>query len=136
MTLPRFGSALLVVAVCVATPRLAFCQAPGDPNRPASHLEFRELQHDFGRIHDAEPVEWKFGLPNSSAAAVTIADVHTSCGCTKTRLGETAIKPGASGEIVVSLNPANRQGKEKKTVSVRTDEPGDPRQQLVITAEV
>src|SRR5262245_34663525 len=130
MSRTRSLTAVFMLAIAATLSRTA----PGQGPAIASKLAFREVEHDFGRIHDAATVEWKFTYTNTSAAPVTIVDVHTSCGCTKTRLEQKTCQPGSSGELVVSFNPANRQGKEKKTVAVRTDESGEPKTQLVILA--
>ena len=95
-------------------------------SRPASRtgrLEFVETKHDFGRIHDDRPVDWRFPFVNKASVPVTITDVSTTCGCTTTSLAKKTYEPGESGEIVATFNPLNRQGLEKKTIAVKTDDP-------------
>lgn len=130
------GAAALVLGIAGSLVGQGPLDNRPDGNRPQTHLAFRELEHDFGRIHDEHTVEWRFTFTNNAATPITIVDVHTSCGCTKTFLAEKTCQPGASGELVVTFNPTNRQGKDKKTVAVRTDEPGEPRTQLAILVDV
>ena len=76
------------------------------------HFAFSEVQHDFGRIRDDHPVDWKFSFTNASSAKVTILHVDTSCGCTTTNVAKKVYEPGASGELIATFNPLTRQGKE------------------------
>src|SRR5436190_6303002 len=94
-------------------------------SRPAGRFEFADMKHDFGRIHDDHPVDWRFPFTNRAAFAVTI-DARTSCGCTTWKIvpDKKTFGPAESGELVATYNPMNRQAKELKIVTVKTDEPG------------
>ena len=118
-----------LVAVLLVAPGLSFV-APAQgaaESRAASRtgrLEFSETKHDFGRIKDDHPVDWRFPFTNKANVPVAITDVITTCGCTT--FGPDVKKtyhPGESGAVVATFNPLNRQAMEKKIITIKTDEP-------------
>lgn len=118
---PFIVAALLIGMVsCLAGQAASETRAA---SRRTGRFAFAEVQHDLGRLHDDHPMDWRFAFTNGSSAQVTILKVETSCGCTTTNLTKMTYEPGASGEIVATFNPVNRQGKEKKVITVITDDP-------------
>jgi hypothetical protein len=117
-----------------------FAQGAPDSRGPesvaATRLAFQEVRHDFGHIRDDHPVSWKFGFTNGGTVPLTISDVHSSCGCTTTTLAKKTFAPGESGEIDAHFDPVNRQGKEQKTITVKTTEPGTKPAELTILVDV
>ena len=103
---------------------------------PSTRLVFAEKEHDFGRIRDDKKVSWKFGFKNGAEAPVTILDVHSSCGCTTTNLAKKTFAPGEAGEIEAMFDPVSRQGKERKAITVKTDEGGAGGTELAILVDV
>jgi mono/diheme cytochrome c family protein len=72
--------------------------------------------------------DYVFLLTNISPAELTIYRVHTSCGCTTTKLPPMPWKlpPGGSGEIPVHMNLAGKSGVVFKTVTLQTDKGQKP----------
>jgi mono/diheme cytochrome c family protein len=68
--------------------------------------------------------EFTFTVTNKSPHAVTIQNVHTSCGCTVAQLPATpwVIAPGAGGIMKVTLNFAGKDGRVMKTAEVDSSE--------------
>jgi Protein of unknown function (DUF1573) len=128
----RLGAAFAAAALAP----VLFCQATVSRPAVSGSLVFAEVQHDFGRVRDDRPVEWKFTFTNRATTPVTITQVRTSCGCTTTALAKKSYGPGESGEISASFNPANRQGKERKTIKVATDDAQAGEIELAILVEV
>jgi hypothetical protein len=145
-----FHSAFLIAALAGIT---AFAQhgqpAPAAPAAPAGAqpadqtapnakpaLAFEKTVHDFGRIGDEKPVSEKFKFKNQSDKTITIKNVGTSCGCTTAPLAKKVYAPGEDGEIEVTFNPANRRGKELKTIHIDTDDPNFARYDLQINIDV
>jgi len=66
---------------------------------------------------------YTFILTNTSKETVTITAATGSCFCTVARLPEQPwkIAPGATGELNVNMDTANRSGLLQKTVTVVTD---------------
>ena len=68
--------------------------------------------------------EFSFRVTNRSTHAVTIKDVHTSCGCTVAELPATpwVIAPGAGGAMKVTLDFAGKSGRVTKTAEIDSSE--------------
>ncbi len=104
---------------------------------PAAALQLDEVQFDFGKLKVDTKVEHAFHFKNTSATkTVTIKDVHASCGCTAAAPSKKVIAPGEAGQIDVSFDPRMRQGKERKVVTIETDDADAPKSEVVILAEV
>lgn len=79
------------------------------------------------KIADPAATEVSAGyvFTNQGVAPVTITSIKSSCGCTTAALEKKTYAPGESGEIVASLKIGNRQGVQKNTITVSTDD-GEP----------
>lgn len=71
----------------------------------------------------SESVEAVFPFTNTGARAVTIAEVHSSCGCTVPQLEKRIYEPGESGVIRATFTLGERMGLQEKTVIVSTSAP-------------
>ena len=106
------------------------------PTHPAaSPLKFEVTSHDFGKIADSKSVSYDFKFKNSSDKVITIVNATGSCGCTVPTF-EKQHQPNAEGKITATFNPAGRNGREVKTVTVYLDDPNTPTLQLQVIAEV
>jgi Protein of unknown function (DUF1573) len=134
----EFMTRLLPVlfASFLVAPALAQLPESRAASAPSTRLVFRDKEHDFGRIRDDKKVSWKFAFTNGASAPVTIVDVHSSCGCTTTTLAKKTYAPGEAGEIEAMFDPVSRQGKERKAITVKTDEPGAAGTELGIVVDV
>ncbi len=80
----------------------------------------------------AAEVSAVYAFTNQGAAPVGIVSIKSSCGCTTAALEKRTYAPGESGEIVASLKIDNRQGVQKNTITVSTDDGEAP---VVLTME-
>lgn len=99
-------------------------------------IAFSDTYFDFGQIYQNKKVEHIFTFKNEGDQVLSVDKVKTSCGCTAAVLSNKAVKPGETGEIGVTFNPAHRTGKQKKTIYVNSDDPVEPVVQLTIEASV
>ena len=77
---------------------------------------------------DDKKVSHAFTFTNVGAAPVAIERVKSSCGCTSAKLGDKHVyAPGESGVIQAEFVFGFRKGRQVKTITVQTDEPGDAR---------
>ncbi len=67
-----------------------------------------------------------FEFKNTSDKPVAIRDIETSCDCLDATSDLKVYPPGASGVIKAKFTVGDRIGLYERTVSVVTDEPGDP----------
>lgn len=68
---------------------------------------FTEKGHDFGPVPRGAKVRHAFTLRNTLGEALTILDVHASCGCTTGKAAATVVAPGASTTIEAEMDTRN-----------------------------
>ncbi|HWE39933.1 MAG TPA: DUF1573 domain-containing protein [Isosphaeraceae bacterium] len=68
---------------------------------------FAEKGHDFGPVPRGAKVRHAFTLKNTLGEAITILDVHASCGCTTGKATATTVPPGGSATIEAEMDTRN-----------------------------
>ena len=87
-----------------------------------AEMTFEEKTHDFGTIKEADgAVSYTFKFTNTGDEPLVIINVNASCGCTRPEYSKEPIKPGKTGTIKVTYNPAGRPGEFNKDVKIRTN---------------
>lgn len=82
-------------------------------------LTFDSTALSMGLIPPGTTVEKTYRFTNTGGSDLLITDVRGSCGCTVGKnWPKQPLRPGATGEIVVSFNSEGRSGRQEKTVSV------------------
>lgn len=81
-------------------------------------LEFKEENHDFGKIPYGKPVEFDVAIKNISNEPVKIENVKVSCGCTtpKYEQGKT-YAPGETFKVTLGFS-GYADGVFEKTVDI------------------
>ncbi len=106
----------------------ATMQPAGQVAGPA--LVFEPEEVDFGQIDDSNIVEKVVTLSNSGDEVMRISreeGVRASCGCTVPGLPKYELQPGESIEMTVRFDPRNRQGSQRKTISITPEGSNAPR---------
>ncbi|SRR5690242_3571855 len=67
-------------------------------------IQFKELDHDFGRIPYGKPAEFNLDMKNISSDSVTIEDVKVGCGCTTPKWQPGPYAPGQDFDITIGFN--------------------------------
>ncbi len=98
-------------------------------------LVFREYEHDFGKVVQGEKVAYTFTFTNEGSENVVLESVTTSCGCTVPKYDKKPVVPGGEGSLEVVFDTSGRQGKQTKTITVKSNA-SKPVVLLRITAEV
>lgn len=86
--------------------------------REKTAMSFVQNTHDFGVITEGEVKEYAFQFKNTGNAPLYIEHAKGSCGCTVPQWPKDAIAPGATGQIVVKFNSADKVGKNSKKVTI------------------
>ena len=82
-------------------------------------MTFDKVVHDFGTINEGDKVTTVFNFTNTGNEDLIIVDARGSCGCTVPQYPKnTAIAPGATGEITVSFDSSNKPGNQQKSVTL------------------
>src|SRR2546425_1047371 len=89
-------------------------------------IQFQTPVYDFGKIKSGEPVKYTFIFTNTGDAVLILANVQPSCGCTTAGEWSHQVEPGKTGTIPVQFNSANYGGQVLKTVTVTSNDKGQP----------
>jgi hypothetical protein len=96
-----------------------------------------EQEHIFiqaqARDDKAEAV---FHFTNENDHPVTVLLVKSSCGCTVPELDKKTYSAGESGQIKALFNFGARSGKQRKTITVVTDEGGETSTLLKLEVDI
>lgn len=86
-------------------------------------IQFDKTTHNFGEFPEEDPkVTCSFKFTNAGEGLLVIHQAIASCGCTVPQYPKEPIKPGESGEIIVTYNGAGKfPGKFKKSITIRTN---------------
>ncbi|MBS0011362.1 MAG: DUF1573 domain-containing protein [Bacteroidales bacterium] len=84
-------------------------------------ITFEKIEHDFGTITEGENVGTIFRFTNTGDAPLIISSAATSCGCTVPKFSNKPVAPGESGTLEVVFDSSHREGKQTKTISVRSN---------------
>ena len=99
-------------------------------------LVLQQNSFEFGDIKQGETVSHTFVLTNSGGDLLKIANVQASCGCTAAVPEKSELAPGESTNLTVKFNSTGRQGAQKKTVKIFTNDPQAPEMTVTITGNV
>lgn len=88
-----------------------------------AEIKFEKTTHNFGTFPESSPkVTCTFKFTNTGDNLLVIHQAIASCGCTVPQYSKEPIKPGESGEIVVTYNGAGKfPGHFKKSITIRTN---------------
>lgn len=115
---------LMVLALAVAPASLAWAAAPKIIATP-------EL-HDFGMVETGNKINVLFTIVNAGDAELAISDLKADCGCTAVVSGTRSVPPGGRTEVEAVFDSSGHIGKISRTISVLTNDPQQPRKDLVI----
>jgi hypothetical protein len=105
---------------------------PGDSPR----IVFEKVRFNFGEIYHADKVDHQFNFTNEGTGNLEIKDVKVSCGCTTPTYSELPIAPGGQGFIAIKYNSVGKQGAQKATIRVITNDPENPEVKLYLSGRV
>ena len=92
-----------------------------------AHAELEWDKHEL--IFRPTPAQTKavgeFTFTNAGKEPVTIVSTESSCDCATAELAKKTYQPGEKGVITVTFVVGDRTGEKHKTVTVKTDNPGD-----------
>ena len=103
---------------------------------PSPKVVYVKERHDFGEVEQGKSVSTRFELKNEGDSDLIIRKTKTSCGCTASTPEKDVIKPGESTFIDVVFSSGGRQGKQKKSITVITNDPKMDEKILWIEASV
>jgi len=113
---------------------------PQEPTGPAPLMVLEPPKTlDLGTIPRQGVTTGEIKVHNKGEGTLHITKVQSSCGCTKAKIDEKAkvVPPGGTSIITVTADPNRIPGFEsRKTVTVMSDDPKNPRVQLSVLAKI
>lgn len=103
---------------------------------PKPRIKFDKPRFRFGDIFHADKVQHDFEFANIGDAPLEIKDVKVSCGCTTPSYPFLPIAPGETGIIGVTYNSVGKQGFQKATIRVLTNDPTQSEVRLYLSGNV
>lgn len=67
-------------------------------------IEFRDLDHDFGKIPYGKPAEYDLILKNISNDTIRLQNVQAGCGCTTPKWEPGPYKAGETFKVTIGFN--------------------------------
>jgi len=108
-------SALFAVAMLHAQAPSAVAGQPAADI--AKVIDFKEVDHDFGKIQQGKPVEFDLFMKNISSDTVRIQNVQVGCGCTTPKWQPGPYAAGETFKITVGFS-GNANGVFSKMITV------------------
>lgn len=105
-----FAQASFVIAQSAQAPKIV-CEQPS---------------HNFGETNNETTVSNVFVIQNQGDAPLNIRRVRSSCGCTMAQISTNILAPGLSAELSVAFNLRGRNGRQRKWVTIESDDPKTP----------
>ena len=85
-------------------------------------IKFEKTSHNFGSFPESQKMTCTFKFTNTGDNLLVIHQAIASCGCTVPQNSKVPIKPGESGEIVVTYNGAGKFPVHfRKSVTIRSN---------------
>jgi hypothetical protein len=113
--------------------------APPSPEpaaAPAPRLAVEPAAFDFGRVLPERTLSRQFSLRNFGSADLTIERVSTTCGCTAALLDDKVVKPGGRATLRVTLETRKYNGKVRRSVLIKSNDPQHPTTEIKLEATV
>jgi hypothetical protein len=86
-----------------------------------AQLTFTEKSFDFGEVDAGAVLQHTFSFTNTGAVPLIIRDVRSTCGCTVADWPRRPIEPGGRGEIPVTFDTKNKNGRQSKPITITTN---------------
>lgn len=81
-------------------------------------IQFERTSYDFGEVVKGEKLTYSFKFKNTGKSNLIIYSSEATCGCTTSTPPKAPIRPGESGEIVVTFDSHSQDGKVTKRILV------------------
>jgi hypothetical protein len=100
------------------------------------HMALSQLSHDFRVIEEGDYESVNITVTNTGQSPLSIHKLESNCQCLEYELDATSLEQGESANLKVSFNAKGRQGYERKTLALFTNDPEQPTRVLTFRAHV
>ncbi len=102
----------------------------------APGIKFKEKIYDFGAVGSGDKVMHNYAFTNAGQEILIIKEVRPSCGCIAALVSSNEIAPGGTGVVKVTFHTEKYTGRQTRTVSVYSNDPGQPEVDLTIQGNI
>ena len=81
-------------------------------------ISFEKTTYDFGEVVEGERLTYAFKFKNTGKSNLIIFSSEATCGCTTSQPPKAPIRPGESGEIIVTFDSKGQKGSVHKQILV------------------
>lgn len=128
---------VLILTLLLFTGISISIEAPDEPPQEIHKgFLFEKTFHNFKKVTMGDKVSVSYKFKNTSDAEVKITDMITSCGCTVAELKKFDYATGEEGSIDVTLDTTLKEGLITKTITLKTNVPGQEEIHLSLAAIV
>jgi len=99
-------------------------------------IRFDRRSWDFGELPQHTRVTQTFRIANEGTETLRLLKVEPDCGCTLIELDDRELEPGESVDLKVMFDSRDFEGEQRKVIIIETNDPGEPRIDLLLTANV
>jgi hypothetical protein len=99
-------------------------------------IEFVQTEYKGQTVIEGEKLTVNYQFKNTGGSDLVIESVRASCGCTATSPKDKVVPAGGSSEITATFDSRGRIGKQRKTITVRSNDPKNPNMILRLEADV
>jgi len=105
---------------------------------PVCHaaLMWKNPSVDLKAEAGASEVVTEYAFTNTGNASVTIKEITTGCDCTTPDIAKRTFAAGESGIVKVTFRLGDRTGEQRKTITIRTDDPANPESLLGLNVTI
>lgn len=113
------------IRICLAAFLLQGASAPAQDAAPAPapKIVCDEPTFNFGEVDNSKDVEHTFILRNEGNVSLEIARARPTCGCTVANISQKTVPPGGQTEVSTRLSLRGRQGAQKKSIYIESNDP-------------
>ena len=82
--------------------------------------------YDFGKVKSGDPVKYTYIFTNIGDQVLELSHVQPQCGCTTSTEWTKKVECGQTGSIPIQFNTASYSGQVLKTITVSSNDKGQP----------
>jgi len=129
---------VLALLAWTLLPALAAADAPPASPSPAAapRIVVEPASFDFGTVKPSGVVQREFVLRNIGRADLVIDSIVSSCGCAAVLSDTQTLKPGARTPLRVRLTAPAEEGRLRKSILIKSNDPGQGSLEVRVEAVV
>lgn len=94
-----------------------------------------EPEFNFGPQQNNQSIDHTFVIRNEGDSTLEITNIRSSCGCTVGNVTSRSVAPGETSSITASYNLRGRQGRQRSTLTIETNDPNQRVLRLTMMGE-